>query len=168
MRFERDHLSPWRLKPIVMSLRIQLSLIVLMSVWIANCSQGQKPAETVEICLKNRDGVALFLAEMQNLANSNQMTFIDNSARTGRELAMQGQRQQVPVINISLEGQNGMGVTAGNLGLSRYQVALGFSHGREPEEGRRFTVELIQVLSQHWTIVRVPHGQGVLPSDDCG
>lgn len=64
------------------------------------------------------------------------MTFIDNSAQTQADLQRIGVNsppfpEGEPLINMGINGPGGVGVTAGNLGLPGYRVALGFTEGTE-------------------------------------
>ncbi|HEX5420686.1 MAG TPA: hypothetical protein VFY39_11865 [Gammaproteobacteria bacterium] len=72
-----------------------------------------------------------------------------------------------PVVDIDLGRRDGMGVGAGNLGLPGYQVALGFSKGRDEAEARVFASNVIAVLEKHWAVHRVPNGQGAMPMEGC-
>jgi hypothetical protein len=60
-------------------------------------------------------------------------------------------------------------VTAGNLGLPGYQVALGFSEGSNPSDAHRFAQMVVSKLEEHWhvEIVPDPAKSGALPMKNC-
>ncbi len=153
-----------------MSLRRSiLAAVIILS--LGGCSRGKGPSMIVEICLGNEKGISLFVESMRQIAASQHMTFIDNSAKTQRQLETIGQRksgQSTPTINVAIEGDDSLGVTAGNLGLSSYQVALGFTDGSNVAEGQRFSDAVIQALGRRWKITKVTDGKGALPSKGCG
>jgi len=60
-----------------------------------------------------------------------------------------------------------MGVTAGNLGLPGYEVALGFSEGSSGAEAREFANKVVKRLEQHWQVEIVPAGTGAKPMGGC-
>jgi hypothetical protein len=110
---------------------------------------------------------------MRSVAQSENLQFIDNSTQQAQELKDVGadkafNRDVSGAIDLHIEGENGLGVTAGNLGLPPYQVGLGFTEGRDPTEAHRLANRLIGSLSQHWNVQRVPSNQGILPMKGCG
>jgi hypothetical protein len=74
----------------------------------------------------------------------------------------------VPTINAGIEGKNGLGVTAGNLGLPSNQVALGFTTGSDAARAHRLSDRLVGALSKRWRVERVPRGKGAFPMSNCG
>jgi hypothetical protein len=62
---------------------------------------------------------------------------------------------------------NGMGVTAINVGLPGYQVALGFSGSSDSSLARRFAEDVTKRLEQHWRVETVPAGSGATPKPGC-
>jgi hypothetical protein len=71
-------------------------------------------------------------------------------------------------IDVHIEGKGGMGVTAGNLGLRPYQVALGFTAGSDEAKAHRLSDQLVQALSQRWHVETIPQGKGAFPMKSCG
>jgi hypothetical protein len=98
------------------------------------------------------------------------MSFIDGNASAERDLKAMGVKTDpsAPVINLGVERKDGMGLTAGNLGLPNYQVALGFSEGSDSAEAHRFADTVVRKVSEHWHVVVVPAGRGALPLVTCG
>ncbi|WP_230781759.1 hypothetical protein [Sphingomonas sp. Leaf37] len=153
----------------------QLTILVsVLSIsWIlSGCSQGQRPFKIVQLCLQDDSGVSSFLSMLRSIADQEQMTFIDNSSRTQAEL---DQAKKVAdqlstngrAINVGIEGSGGIGMTAGNLGLTRYQVALGFSTGDNSENAQAFAKKVVARLRGKWLVQEVPSSQGAHPMKNC-
>jgi hypothetical protein len=109
---------------------------------------------------------------MRSVADAENLKFVDGSAKTGNDLKIMGadkylKRDPSLAINVGIEGDEGLGVTAGNLGLPPYQVALGFTAGSDAAKARRLSNRLVQALSQRWHVETVPQGKGVFPMKSC-
>lgn len=110
---------------------------------------------------------------MRDVAQSQKLKFIDNSVQQGDDLEAMGADKTLKsnaayAIDVHIEGAGGMGVTAGNLGLPRYQVALGFTKGPDADTAHRLSDQLIRALSQRWRIETLPKGAGAIPIKTCG
>jgi hypothetical protein len=150
-----------------------IGLVVGMSIYLQGCSRTQESYLTVQTCLVDQQGVSQFLEMMRAVAKSENLKFVDGSAETGAALKTIGadkhlKRDPALTINVGIEGQGGMGVTAGNLGLPPYQVALGFTEGADAAKAHRLSDRLVQALSQRWHVETVPQGKGALPMKACG
>lgn len=144
-------------------------LIVAMYVSLTACSREQSAFEQVQICAEDERGVAELKNVMQAVAQAENLRFIDNSPSQTRDLGKVGADRDVShAIDLHIEGEGGLGVTAGNLGLPTYQVGLGFTEGSDPAKARHLANHLISGLSQHWSVQRVPSSQGILPMRGCG
>lgn len=157
------------MKNIFKPLILFLSLIFL----IEGCSRTQEAFLSIQICLIDQQGVVKFLDIMQEVAKAENLTFIDSSAKTAAELKMidpnkDAKRDLFRIIHVGIEGSGGMGVTAGNLGLPAYQIALGFTEGDDAVKAHQLSKRLVATLSQYWLIETVPAGQGALPLKACG
>jgi len=100
------------------------------------------------------------------------MSFAENGYEVARDLEQAGyvspgQKKGDPVINMTVEREDGLGLNALNVGLHTYQVALGFSGGKDQAEARQFEEEVIARLRKNWNVEDVPKGTGVLPDDNC-
>lgn len=99
------------------------------------------------------------------------MTFIDNSARTQIELE-QAKRSTAQLhtngraIHLTVEGEGGLGMTAGNLGLPRYQIVMGFSARKNGVESENFSNTVIKSLFSHWPVEMLDNTQGAKPCED--
>ena len=126
----------------------------------------------VQICLRDAQNLARFMHEMRSIASSENMRFIDSSADTKANLDVIDREQVAhefdgPVISMAVERGDGMRVGASNLSLPGYQVALGFSEGRNAEEARRFAARVVRRLAVHWRVEPVPDGKGAKPLPNC-
>jgi len=136
------------------------------------CSSPQKAFLTVQLCLVDQQGVDQFLNTMRTVAQTENLKFIDGSAKTGADLKTMGadkllKSDPAHAINVAIEGEKGMGVTAGNLGLPPYQVALGFTAGSDMAKARRLSDRLVHALAQQWHVATVPQGKGAFPLEGC-
>lgn len=126
----------------------------------------------VQLCLANQQGLATMESELQSVAQSEKMVFLDNSRNTKESLNTIGyagneRKDGSPVISLDVGRKDGMGLGVGNLGLPNYQVAVGFSEGSDAKEARQFANRVVERLKQHWRIVVVPAGTGAKPLASC-
>ena len=143
-----------------------------MSLCAFKCSGPQREFLAVQVCLVDERGEAEFVKAMREVARLEGLRFLDNSADTEsylRDVRDRGlvKLEHVPTINVGIEGENGLGVTAGNLGLPSNQVALGFTAGSDAAKARRLSNRLVGALSQRWRVEKVPAGKGAFPMESC-
>jgi len=108
---------------------------------------------------------------MQVIAQSKGKQLIDRSADTQKELndighPGEGARTR-PVINMGILLGDGVGVTAGNLGMPGYQVAVGFSESSKPANAHRFADAVVKRLAERWRVEPVPAGTGAKGMENC-
>jgi hypothetical protein len=132
----------------------------------------QEPFLMVQMCVVDQTGVAKLKDVMRSIAKLEDLTYIDNSAQQGASLKAMGadkllKQDAALAIDVHLEGDRGLGVSAGNLGLPPYQVALGFTEGTDATKAHRLSDRLVKALAQLWQIETVPQGQGALPMKTC-
>jgi hypothetical protein len=124
------------------------------------------------MCVVDERGVAELKGLMRATAASEHLRFIDNSAQQSSDSKSIGTDKLLKraslAIDVHIEGKGGMGVTAGNLGLPPYQVALGFTEGSDAAKAHQLSARLIQALSQRWQVETIPAGKGALPMKRCG
>lgn len=154
-----------------MKSRIHLSLLV-MAGFTSACSEGKRPFLMAQICVQNENGLEKFVDELRHVARFEGMTFTDNSARTQAELEKAKHsatqlRTNDGAINMAVEGEGGLGMTAGNLGLPRYQMVMGFSAGMDRLASEKFANKVIEALSSHWIVERLDSSQGAKPMKEC-
>jgi hypothetical protein len=150
-----------------------LGVIASLALILQGCSKMQESFLTVQTCLVDQAGVIQFKSMMRSVAKVEDLKYIDNSAHQGASLkTMEAdkllKRDAALAIDVHIEGPGGMGVTAGNLGLPPYQVALGFTEGSDAAKAHRLSDRLVQALSQRWRVETVPQGKGALPMKTCG
>lgn len=136
------------------------------------CVAGKPPFQIVQICLGSDENLRAFIREMQSIAETERMAFRDDSARTQQQLTVldpDGTVHDVEdvVISVSVESADGMGVTAANLGLPGYQVALGFTEGSRPSDAHAFARRALRKLSRHWQLITLPPNVGAQPLPNC-
>lgn len=151
----------------------KLGFVIGMALCLQGCSRTQESFLTIQACLVDQQGVAQFLSTMRAIAKSENLKFVDGSAETGSALKTIGADKYLEgdtalTIHVGIEGEGGMGVTAGNLGLPPYQVALGFTAGSDAAKANRLSDRVVQALSQRWYVETVPQGKGALPMKTCG
>ena len=157
------------------SLTKPISAIVVLTVAMltASCrATGEREFRLVQVCVGNDNGIAELKTLLRSVAASERMTFVDGSARTTQDLSAIARRRghpvsATPVLNIGVERPDSMGLTAGNLGLPQYQIALGFSKGGDPRAAQEFSDRVVAALGQHWRVEAVPAGRGALPISSC-
>jgi hypothetical protein len=154
-------------------MRRKLLLAIAILTQFNGCTNTQEESIAVDICLGNQRGVERFLNIMRRIATDEHMTFIDRSTRTRRDLDIIGQGELGssrggPTINVGVEGKGGLGLTAGNIGLSPYQVAVGFTNGPNSAAGLRFSDVVIRTLEKEWNVRRIPNNEGSKPLTNCG
>lgn len=141
-----------------------VALMVLMS-----CSPHQQESfKTVQFCLDPAHGIEVLTKELSSYASIERMTYIDNTPAARRGLKVTAQtpaqaREAEWVIQLLVQNESGLGVTATNLGLGPNNVALGFTSAGDNRSASQFASRLINRLSRHWKVFTVPVGQGVQP-----
>lgn len=142
----------------------ELLLLSCLSM-LGGCS-GQHPSRIVQICLGDKGNVAAFKDVMRSIAREKGIEFVDGGANTEKDLAALKKHPGYTLIYIGMRGKDGVGLEAGNLGLSAYEVAIGFS-GSDRSDSRQFENDVIQELSKRWQIHTVPPGQGAFSLPGC-
>jgi hypothetical protein len=137
-----------------------LSLSVGVILLLFACSPGKASFRVVQLDLANKQSLALFVEEMKAISKEEQMEYVDGSKETERGLdtidySDQGRADGSPTIHLAVQRSDGMGVTAINVSLPGYRVALGFTDGSNAIEARRFADKVIARLEQHWTVEEI-------------
>jgi hypothetical protein len=157
-------------------LKVNQLLAVLLTVAITGvvgaCTRGKGPDLLVQVCLRDEQGVASFKSALQSIAAAERMKYIDASATTARDLKVIGatdDRMHTAggLVHVGIEGHGGVGLTAGNMGLNKYEVAIGFSNGPPDAERRKFSDVVVSELLRRWEVKVVPEGSGALPDESC-
>jgi hypothetical protein len=95
------------------------------------------------------------------------MNFIDGSASTEKDLVVLKKHPGYEIIYVGIRGEDGAGLEAGNLGLSTYEVAIGFSEGSSQSGTQQFADVVVHSLERTWRVHEVPPGQGAFPLGNC-
>ncbi|MGH8850005.1 MAG: hypothetical protein ACREYD_03330 [Casimicrobiaceae bacterium] len=140
---------------------------------LQGCEGGKRAFLIATVCLQSADDLSAFTAEMQSAANAEGTEFLDWSAETQAELdtighPMDGARTR-PAINMGFTRRDGVGLTAGNLGLPGYQVALGFSKGSNAPAAHKLAQRIVSKLEERWHVEIVPNPaeSGAFPMTNC-
>lgn len=136
-------------------------------------SAGCAPAKQssflrVQVCLQSAEELSTFKSVINELGQEAGLIFTDGGGRGARQLRAIGAAALVePHVLLNLRGDDGMFVGVGNLGLPKYQVAMGFSEGADSLEARRFAEAVVAELKVRWRVEAVPEGRGALPMENC-
>jgi hypothetical protein len=141
-------------------------LLFLLSLF-SGCA-GKRPFLTVQLCLHNKQNVAVFTEMMKSISQSQHMEFTDGGVTTQKDLIKLKVSPNYSLIYMGANRKDGVGWEGGNLGLSAYEVALGFSEGSNPADAHRFSDLVISELKKRWPVYVVPLGHGALPMKSCG
>jgi hypothetical protein len=144
-----------------------------IAVMLGACTPAAHPFRMVTMCVNDKPGMVEFANVMRSIALAENMKFADGSANTQRNInaispTVDEKHQPSMLINIGLERKDGLTVGAGNLGLSTYQVAVGFSDGARLSESQAVADRVVAELRKHWQVQQVPGGSGALPMKGCG
>jgi hypothetical protein len=156
-------------------MKIKSPLVSLaIMVWVGafyGCGSGKPPFLIAQICLRRAEDLTAFTSEMQAIAQSQGKQLTDRSVATQKEFDVLGHpvegARTAPAINMGFTLGDGVGLTAGNLGLPGYQVAIGFSEGSKPADAHRFADAVIKRLAQRWRVESVPPGRGATGMENC-
>lgn len=141
----------------------RVSITVILIALLCGCSSGKPPALMVQLCLQNDQGVADFQDLMQSVASSEHMKFVDVSADTQEKLKVIHAKYAKlatasSVINVYIESDDRLVVTADNIDLPTYQVSVDFTGGLPAADKQRFVDALVPKLRARWFVDTVPAG----------
>lgn len=140
-----------------------LLLLCLLSL-LSGCG---KRGFQVQVCLGDEQNVAVFKDMMKSIARSQHMKYIDGSAATQKYLTVIKANPDYRLINIGLEGKDDLYMDATNLGLSAYEVSVGFAQGTNHAEVHRFADTVVSALKTKWHVYSVPPDRGAFPLAAC-
>lgn len=147
-------------------------VLIICSPVLTGCTQGERPFLQVVVCLPAPQDRAAFIQVIQAVGVANHMAYLDRSADTEAELkatdhVLSKLGQNSPVMNLGLLEGDGVGLSAGNLGLPDHQFAVGFSEGSNPAKAHRLAEDVVSKLKQKWHVEVVPQGQGARSMRSC-
>jgi hypothetical protein len=146
--------------------------VFLLAISISGCAQGEPPIAIARVCLPQLSDVSQFKLLVRQWAKSSRLEYFDRSEDTKKELQAIGNpspnhRSDGFILNIGSVGSDGLGVTASELGGQGYQVALGFSSGRNKSDTQRFIDAAISDLKRRWIVNLLNGKSGVEPMASC-
>lgn len=156
-----------------MSCRIRRQCgLVVVSLLLLSCAPAKRPFLMVEMCLSDAQGVADFREELRLIASAENMKFIDNSRNTEygtQTIGGSGDDRNggSPVVDLRLIRGDGTAISAANLGLPGYQMAVGFTEGSGVPIAREIAARTVSRLKMRWTVEPVPEGSGAKPMPGC-
>jgi hypothetical protein len=93
--------------------RLVFPIFLCVAAAIFGCAPGKRPFLIAQVCLGTAEDVATFRRELESIAQSEGVRFIDDGLNTQSELRETMTR---PVINMGMERGHGIGLTARNVG----------------------------------------------------
>jgi hypothetical protein len=125
----------------------------------------------LQMCLTDRAGVENFKKALQDIAVAQELRYIDSSGSTQRQLRVTGangknMHSSGGLIYVGVEGDDGLGLEGGNMGLNDYDVAIGFN-GSDDAKTLAFADIVKTKLSEQWKFTVVPQNSGAFPSPEC-
>ncbi|HFK2946193.1 MULTISPECIES: hypothetical protein [Stenotrophomonas] len=127
------------------------------------CAIGKRPFKMIQFCVHDQEGLDLFKQTLSAIAKDERMQFFDGSAELDRQLARSKVDVKRPVVYVGVKREDGSGLEAGNLGLDRFEIAIGFSEGRTPAEAQSFSVRVERTLAERWNVLAIPPDKGATP-----
>jgi len=125
---------------------------------------GKRPFKMIQFCVHDQEGVNRFKQTLSSIAKDEGMQFFDGSAELDRQLARAKVDVKRPVVYIGVKREDGSGLEAGNLGLDRFEIAIGFSEGKMPAEAWSFSFRVERALANRWNVHAVPPNKGAAPT----
>ena len=146
--------------------------IALIGSLASSCTSGSHSFLIVQTCLVDVRGVEDFVGEMRAIASAEHMEFLDANDQVARQLRsanspLEERSHGSRIVDVSVQRADGMGVTAVNHGLPAFEIALGFSEGRDAESARAFADRVVARLGSRWPLTQVPSGMGAKPRGGC-
>jgi hypothetical protein len=149
-----------------------VTLCAVTALGLGGCAPEQRSTSIFQLCVGDEQGLARFKAQMASIANAEALPYRDASSEAlwgkepGRD-SMRHFRTLENVVWVLINRSDGMGVGATNIGLSDFDVALGFTQGSDPAEARAFTTRVTHRLATSWDVKAVSVGLGAQPDAEC-
>ena len=121
----------------------------------------------LQLCFDDERGIDELIGVLEEIASDNSLGFVDRSSGIQREMRTLGMDPGYRVIGISVTGEDGVGLAAGNLSLGPYQAVVGFTQGADAEASEAFAKDAIATLEGKWKLRPVASGQGASKLPDC-
>ncbi|WP_231112016.1 hypothetical protein [Stenotrophomonas maltophilia] len=124
---------------------------------------GKRPFKMIQFCVHDQEGVNRFKQTLSSIAKDEGMRYFDGSAELDRQLARAKVDVKRPVVYVGVKREDGSGLEAGNFGLDRFEIAIGFSEGKMPAEARSFSFRVERTLAERWNVLAIPSAKGATP-----
>ncbi|GGZ33714.1 hypothetical protein [Asticcacaulis endophyticus] len=140
---------------------------------LQGCSEGiEDPSITTHLCAQNKEGIYQLKEELKLIASDENMKFQDYSEDVRRDLKIIDSKYAKradgsPPVHFEVHGKNELGLTASNISLPGYQIAIGFAGGKNHTETEQFADKMITRLEKQWPVERLPDGTGATPKPGC-
>jgi len=125
------------------------------------CTQGERSFLIVQVCLNDRQDLSEFKNLIESVANAEHMQFTDRSDETQRELQSINNpnvHQAWQAINFGIIGEDGIGLTAGNIGMPANEIAVGFTGVSDLPRARNLANSVVNKLQERWHVETLPEG----------
>ena len=140
--------------PKTTKLPISWTMFALLSMQFG-CAQGERSFLSVQVCLNDRQDLSELRNLIESVANAEHMQFTDRSDETRRELQSINNpnvHQAWPTINLGIIGEDGIGLTAGNLGMPPNEIAVGFTGASDLPRARKLANSVVNKLQERWHV----------------
>jgi hypothetical protein len=137
---------------------------------LLGCAQGERSFLIVQVCLDDRQDLSAFRNLIESVAIAEHMQFTDRSDETQRELRSINNPdvpQASPVINFGIIGEDGIGLTAGNMGMPPNEIAVGFTGASDLPRAHQFANSVVAKLQEQWHVESVPAGTAAQGMRNC-
>ena len=148
-------------------------LVLPLAVAGACMPKTVSPASSALICFHAESDLAAVGNELRAIASSVGMKVTDRSAEASAELnhlkelvANPPDWYSEPLLMMTVEREDGMGLTATNAGL-RNAVALTISGGEDQSDAQAFAVIVLSRFRAKWDVRELPSNGGTYSSSDC-
>lgn len=140
-----------------------IACMIIFASGLLSACEGKHPFLVVQLCLRDDRDAAQLTEVIESIARSENLRYIDRGASTQKELVRQNSSPPYKLIYFGVKGEGGIGLEGGNLGLSAYEVAIGFSEGTNSQRSHKFADAVIEAISKKWKISVVPADRGAMP-----
>jgi hypothetical protein len=157
-----------------MSNKLGNQLIILSAfsflVVICGCAKSERSFLIAQVCLNDQQDVSELRNLIKSIANAEHMEFIDRSEDTRRELQSINSpdlHSASPVINFGIVGEDGIGLTAGNMGMPPNQVAIGFTGVSDLPRANQLASSVVNKIKERWLVEILPEGAAAQGMREC-
>lgn len=148
---------------------VLLAAGVLMMM-LGSCSASSGPFQTAAVCLRSDLEIQSFKSELREIAEEENLSVVDRSAGGADEyelLLRDGEeRRRGDIVMMTFRGVEDEGFAVSDLG-DDYQIAIGFSEGRDGSAARELAGRVLDRIGQRWRVVPSAPHQGTTPIADC-